>query len=67
MKNLNFTKYGQRGVLMCLTLAALFTVMKFMGTIGDPIYADLMKWDILGFFGSKGMEYLPNMGKAKKK
>ena len=51
---------------MCLALAALFTVMKFMGTIGDPIYADLMKWDILGFFGSKGMEYLPNIGKKKK-
>ena len=66
MKGLNFTQYGRRGVLMCLTLVAVFTTMKFFAALGDPAYAELMKWTILGFFGAKGMEHLPNIGKKKK-
>jgi len=54
---------GKRGMTVCLVMATLFTVMKFMGVIGDETYADLIKWDLLGFFGAKGMEYLPTFSK----
>ncbi|KKL83424.1 hypothetical protein LCGC14_1974840 [marine sediment metagenome] len=57
---------GRRGMTVCLIMAAVFTAMKFMGALGDPAYTDLIKWDLLGFFGAKGMEYLPQMTGRKR-
>jgi len=54
---------GKRGMIVCLVMAVVFIIMKAMGAIGDAAFVELVKWDLLGFYGAKGLEYLPTFGK----
>ena len=66
MKDLDFAPYGKRGLVVCLVMAVVFIWMKFQGAIDQAGFIDLMKWDLLGFFGSKAAEYMPTFGNGKK-
>ena len=65
MKTLNLALNGKRGLLVCLSLAGVFIWMKFAGAIDDSTFTELVKWDLLGFFGAKGAEYLPKLTGSK--
>ena len=56
-----FQLKGKRGMIVCFVMAAIFIAMKFYGSIGDEAFVGLIKWDLLGFFGAKGAEYLPQL------
>ena len=57
------TLRGRRGLTVCFVMEVVFISMRFFGAIGDDAFVELTKWNLLGFFGAKGMEYLPKFGK----